>query len=540
MKKCVAPWYELNMSAPHNRVSACCYYSAETADWENGTLKPIESYWNGTELQKIRKIQTGQSYTGANGCDNCHFYQNQITDSRQAYAKFSVANPNQLSKQQQQNLELAQNEFDSGAIELKSTPLRLYANFGFFCNLSCKFCIQVPSRQELRNDIITSDQIYKWKTPLKSALSIDVIGGEPFALPESLKFIRRFCEDDEMNSVTLNIYTNATLLHKHFKPLTHKKKLGLFISLDSVYEGYDSVRLGGSWEQTERNVKEALRIKREENPDWNITTNAAIMFRTIPFLPDFANWHVENDVPTMFYDFINTYGVEDIFFTQNVIANPQLLDNLPEWESYFDRAINIFKDGGQIYPAETLELSKQKIITALENLNQRIKVIDPRKSVAGTSLIKASNAEDVLSFFELRSRDIESVSFVKHDESSFILNSKFSDDKAITNWMTVNPAETALVTLKAQWSKPEKFESRLSHVALQSHNGQFLEGMRYYNETDQNIELVTTIELPSDTKSIRVNITPTGEEPSHLPNQLYLYTDQQAGRFDSNLIARVG
>ena len=45
--KCTAPWYELNISAPDNVVSACCYYAGDKEPWhDEPSLRVARGIWN--------------------------------------------------------------------------------------------------------------------------------------------------------------------------------------------------------------------------------------------------------------------------------------------------------------------------------------------------------------------------------------------------------------------------------------------------------------------------------------------------------------
>src|SRR5262249_52887784 len=129
--------------------------------------------------------------------------------------------------------QLAMEEFAANRQILTAKPLRFYVNFGFACNLSCIQCHQVP-RRATEGRQVSYDVLSKWREHFKSALEVCVIGGEPFALVEALKFIRAFVEDEEMKDVRLSIFTNGTLHHRHMETLVKKRKLSLAISMDSI------------------------------------------------------------------------------------------------------------------------------------------------------------------------------------------------------------------------------------------------------------------------------------------------------------------
>src|SRR5262249_23773296 len=136
-----------------------------------------------------------------------------------------------LSPAQAANWDLARQEYIERREVVECVPMRLYANFGYTCNLACKMCHQVPRRQHI-DRFVTSESIYAWQDSLRKMLEVCVIGGEPFAMPEAVKFIRRFAVDPTMDDVRLSVFTNGTVHHKPLDTLKQKRKLAICISLD--------------------------------------------------------------------------------------------------------------------------------------------------------------------------------------------------------------------------------------------------------------------------------------------------------------------
>ena len=91
--KCTAPWYELNVSAPDNIVSACCYYAGDKEPWRDEPTS-IDGYWNSPSMQALRRLQTQLRTRNAvttHGCSSCFFYEN--SRPGRAYYDFSVSPP---------------------------------------------------------------------------------------------------------------------------------------------------------------------------------------------------------------------------------------------------------------------------------------------------------------------------------------------------------------------------------------------------------------------------------------------------------------
>lgn len=516
MTPCSAPWYELNISAPQDRVSACCYYSGSTDKWDD-TDAPLAQYWNSPNMRQLRAIQARKTNsTKTTGCTGCKFFENAITESRANYFNFDIT-PTDMSAAQASNWQLAKNEFERGETELKSTPLRIYANFGFFCNLTCNFCLQVPQRKRLKNAIIKSSTLYSWKSALASALSIDIIGGEPFAQPEALKFIRRFCRDDDMQHVQLNIYTNGTLHNKHIKELEQKARLCFAISLDGIEETYERTRIGGTWKTIEDNIQLLLAIKNTSQPNWIITTNSTILKSNIMGLPAYAQWHVENGIQTWFYDFINTAGNQDTFFTENVIANPSLLTGIENWESYFIEAIEVFERGGQVYSAETLQLCLNKIHQAFEKQKQERQWIEEIRQRPRYPVICANTPGEVKQLLASASNGL--ISKFTFDADTGLFTEAHEADQAISQWFDVSMQTNGkkAILLSAFWLHSKAPLDRHAHISIQDQNQNVIRGRRDYTKTEKGIYLTMTVPLTNSLKSVRLSITPTGETKSFIP-----------------------
>ncbi|ARU57167.1 Fe-S oxidoreductase [Oleiphilus messinensis] len=516
MNQCSAPWYELNLSAPQDRVSACCYYSGAFDQWSD-PVETVEHLWNSPNMQRIRKIQASPpDNLTASGCQGCKFYENAVTESRSTYFDFNIQ-PANLSDAQRNNWHLAKQEFEQKKTVLSSTPLRIYANFGFFCNLTCNFCLQVPQRNRLKKEIIKSDDLFRWKPALAAALTFDVIGGEPFAQPEALKFIRQFCNDDDLSAVQLNLYTNGTLHHKHLAHLQNKQKLCFSISLDGVYDSHEKIRIGSQWKVIENNISQLLKIKQQHRPEWLVTTNSTLLLDNVKSLPDYAKWHVDNNIQTWFYDFINTAGNQDTYFSQNIISNPNLLSDIEYWEHYFTEAIDIFRKAHHVYAAETLEHGYQRIIRSLQEQESERKWIRSTRQRPPIQLISAQSQDEVREV--LIPEDKNLITRFTFDRAAGLFHEMNEADAVLSDWVNLGDETKGKVAilLKAFWTRSPNPLDRCAHISVLDQNDQVIRGRRDHSKTDEGTELIMTAPLDQNLEAIRVSLTPTGEGKSYLP-----------------------
>lgn len=533
MNGCSAPWYELNLSAPDSNVSACCYYGGQRDYWHDHGVD-LDSYWNGPGIREIRRIQAGK-VSASNGCSSCFYFQQTLSgkgwvgDNYYDFAKL----PEKLSPAQEENWLLAKADFEAGVEIARCTPLKLYANFGYTCNISCRMCHQVPRRGELKRQIL-ADTILSWHDALERCLEFYVIGGEPFAIPEAVKFIRKFAPDERYDAVRLVILNNGTVLHKHWDTLRQKRNLWIGVSLDSIGDGYNQIRLGGNWADVERNILTALEIKSKTHPDWTVSTNANIQKAGIPYLPDFARWHVKHGVHTFFFDFISAPGVEDTFHTDNVLQNPQLLDSIPRWKEYFEEAAAIFRSGGWNAQAALLEQYSARVVASAEEKSERIASMRRLRGRNDWSSITARDgSRNLVNEVTPASKDTSSeVPLVRVGSLTGFAKTRLGDSFRSDLIPLLVPQGGGKFRVRAHWPKGVAADgyTRLAHVVVQDNYGTELVDFREYFDFGFGTELTLVGDVPAGTKALRLILKPLGEEVTLLPDTLELDVDPDTVR----------
>lgn len=352
---CNAAWYEMNISSADDQVTPCCYYRGPTDPWSN-EFRALDDYWNSANMQKVRAINSGSEVDLTGGCEGCYYFakaQAHLGSAAAYFPDFLTPYPD-LSPEQQANWLAAIEDYENGRTRLRSTPLRFYVNFGFACNLSCTMCHQVPRRKQLPRQV-NADVLLKWKPYLKAAIDLTVIGGEPFVLKEAINFIRAVIEDPEFEPVQLGICTNGTLLHRHMDLLARKRKLHLAVSLDTIGQEFEQIRIGADWKQIERNILEFQAVGRRLGFPWEVFAPCMLLKTNIPRLVEYAEWAIRNDVKPGFYDFINAPGIEKTHEQENVVAHPSLLGEIPNWERHFVLAVDRLRHSKWISAADQLD-----------------------------------------------------------------------------------------------------------------------------------------------------------------------------------------
>jgi len=390
-KGCNAPWYEMNISSADDQVSPCCFYAGPKDRWDSD-FRTLDEYWNSPNLQEVRKINSGSEVNLTGGCEGCYFFGKTRAHTGEAATYFpQFLTPfEDLSPEQKANWLAAIDDYESGQTQVKSTPLRFYINFGFACNLSCTMCHQVPRRQDLPRQV-KADILLKWKPYLKAAIDITVIGGEPFALKEAIKFITAVIDDPEFEPVQLSICTNGTLLHRHMDLLAKKRKLALAVSLDTIGHEFEQIRVGADWKQIERNILDFQALGKQLGYPWQVQAPCMLMKTNVPRLVEFGEWCIANNVQPGFYDFINATGIEKTHEAENLLVYPELLDQIPEWERYFVLAID--------------RLRNSQWAPAGEQLNSLYTSIRSNKEKAIEARVRTETEARIRSEIEARVRD---------------------------------------------------------------------------------------------------------------------------------------
>ncbi|WP_143273009.1 radical SAM protein [Azospirillum palustre] len=372
-QRCNAPWYELNISCPDERVSCCCYYNGPIDPYKIDE-KNVDAYWNSHNMQRVRELNSSVDSDEKNGCSNC-FYFNNFNNADYFSGLNPDSPPRNMSDLQRKNWELSVSEYAAGRTSVESRPMLYYFNFGFACNLSCIQCIQVPYRTTNKKQL-KAETLFSWKDAFRSALEVRVIGGEVFVLPEAIKFIRWFIDQDDLEDVTLGIITNGSLLHKHLNTLKRKRKLVLSFSLDSVGESYEEIRTGGVWKQVAENIAEFLSVAQEEGREWSGAIGSGLMRTGLRHLPDLAAWAMDNRMGISFFEVGMVRGNEAVIEHESYLWNPLVLDHVPNWSEKFDQAIDIFRTHGHPHTADTLGIFQKTLHSKIERARREASDFD--------------------------------------------------------------------------------------------------------------------------------------------------------------------
>jgi hypothetical protein len=512
---CSASWYELNISAPDDIVSCCCYYGGEKDPW-NDDVVDLESYWNSPRMQAIRKINSSASGPSG-GCAGCYYFQNR-GEGAQYFADLLNMQESQLTPAQARNWRMAVEEYQAGTVQVNARPLRYYVNFGFGCNITCIMCHQVPRRKKNQRQV-KADTLLGWKEHLSSAIDITVIGGEPFALVEAIKFIKAVVHDPELDNVQLTICTNGTLHHKHLDYLVNKRKLQLAISLDTIGEEFERIRVGANWKEIERNILEFIETGKRLGLEWTVQSPCLLLKTAIPRLVDYVDWCITHNITTGFYDFIDARGIEETFQSENVVAHPHLLDSVPGWEGYIDTAIEKLLANNWTGPANQLSILKASIKSNRERLDAMNNKARSAFQISRWDRLFRVDAPDVLSRLETSIYGPGREGAFSRSNTDTVFKPTHLNDHLATPYVDVSPAadEDSWVRVRCTWPDNAAHAERCRFIvqdgsfgsltAVETPNGAEGQEERYF-------------ELSPSVNRIRLVLNVQGVPAAYLPRML--------------------
>ena len=148
-------------------------------------------------------------------------------------------------------------------IECKEYPIRVALEPTNLCNLRCPMCPVSNPKPGAQRGFMDFD-LYKKLVDQASEFAVDITlvgGGEPMLHPQIIDFIK-YAKSKKMR---VRMDSNATLITKEkAKALIESKLDFLSLSLDGYdKQSYESIRVGGTFEETIKNIRGFLKLKEE-------------------------------------------------------------------------------------------------------------------------------------------------------------------------------------------------------------------------------------------------------------------------------------
>lgn len=273
-------------------------------------------------------------------------------------------------------------------------PIRPYyasIDVTYRCNLKCVHC-SLWDRPEGEEEL-TLDEMKDIVLKLKNWLNlpaIDILGGEAFLRPETMKLIRFAIEQ----GMFIHIVTNGTMLNDRVaRELIELNVYKVAISLDGFQaETHDRTRgVPGAFRRTIRGVQRLKQLREELHGTTSIAIHTILDAATIDEIPDILDWVVrmkldgfhlvplDQNVGGIEHG-MNGYKFEEAWFERN----PLWIRDIPKLERLVEYMIKKKREG---YPVADPVTYLQHTIPYFRDPQG---IQDRRPCQAGSELLKVT------------------------------------------------------------------------------------------------------------------------------------------------------
>jgi organic radical activating enzyme len=191
--------------------------------------------------------------------------------------------------------------------------LDIELSLGNKCNLRCIMCgpyassqwdvaLQKNPKKLSRWQIANGDREEWWEQPgfmewlkqhLATALRIDITGGEPLLLPQTLEILQHIIDLDRGDAIHVQFNTNFTRVSDAIiDKLSQIAKVSLVISLEGTGEKNDYLRYPAQWIDIETNLAKV----KQRLPRAYIGVNHTLQHTSVYCLPELAYWCYDNNL----------------------------------------------------------------------------------------------------------------------------------------------------------------------------------------------------------------------------------------------------
>ncbi len=261
---CTRPWTTMEVSDPSGVVYQCC------SDWTHGDRGNVNrasllDVWNGPAYQAARRMMAGDVDALCRGVCPRRY------DRAHAEPRFTVRGGTTRFVENQ--LLLAEDIALRRPVT-RGRPLDLTLCPSSYCNYDCVMCTHGRSpRRDMRGDIWEQVQ------ELLPTLSLlNLLGGEPFADPQCVDFLRGF-NRSLYPDARIAVTTNGSLLTERLLARLERCAFSsITISLNAgTPEVYDAVQRGIAWAEVLRNLDAILAYRARQAERFAITLSFVVM-----------------------------------------------------------------------------------------------------------------------------------------------------------------------------------------------------------------------------------------------------------------------
>ena len=223
-------------------------------------------------------------------------------------------------------------------VDIDNPIYELELRLGNFCNLKCIMCspdqsssiaaerhIHLERFEKIGARMPGREMPYYWKEEefkqlaqtvlTKNAHRINITGGEPFIIPEVVKFLDMLAP--RANDVYLSFNTNLTEVgDKLLVALQKFKNISITISLEGTGAMNDYVRHPSRWTDIESNIQ----LLKHKLPQAKLLINHVLQHTSVYALPDLAEFSKQHNM----YLFMTTVGGES-YLTLDSVPSEHLI-----------------------------------------------------------------------------------------------------------------------------------------------------------------------------------------------------------------------
>jgi len=326
---CAAPWYALHLM--HDHFAPCCYIAFQRPPpLGNGAPDALRGLFNGPEMRELRRALAAREVSGT-PCAYCHVRESGVGHADEPGATHAAA------------AQRAQQAFADGQVDLDYPPYHLALGTSSRCNLRCTMCYTTSdSGMAHEHPGISMPALFSlletsgWD---KLAL-LGMSGGEPLLTGEFQYALEAFARLG-VDSVLLDVTTNATLLHRHMERLEQSplRRLRFTVSVDGCGEAYEAVRLGASWPILLQNLENLSQLK-AKRPGWEVEIHSLVMRSTLEHLSCVVDLAARLGFRLVFNAIVGAS-----LLAENIFAFPELLEE-SDWRQHLDKAISRAQETG--------------------------------------------------------------------------------------------------------------------------------------------------------------------------------------------------
>ena len=313
-KFCPVPFVSLYSNFSDGKLRPCCVSNTQKA-MDKTLLKDdstyyndfVESVWLSDEWKEARESFLNGEFPKT-GCETCI--------DRESRGMLS----DRFTHLQRNNEWLIEN-FKNLSVEIgnpQGSPFDMDLRPSNLCNLTCRMCTTVNS-SKLNDDVEKFPHLREWvgtsnyptnkaeqtmetvkNLNLQKIKYLKLLGGEPLADPAIVQTLQHVVASGHAKNMTLNMTTNATLIHRYLKLLSNFKGLSLSISLEGTGKTFEYIREGAKWDKVLSNYEKLQQMDNVSHIGINLVFSMHNIFTVEEWLPWFINtWQ------TQFYEHKN-------------------------------------------------------------------------------------------------------------------------------------------------------------------------------------------------------------------------------------------